>query len=388
VASLKQNVARLLEVRGLSETELGARIGKTSAELRQWLEEPPKRKETVVKKIASELLVPDFFLFADTPLLPATSIADFRLSTPALRPYQRDTLKAIDLAKSIQADPLVRAVFKPEKRLSKLLPASLGPKKAAAQFRELINLTDDVQVAFDEPRQLYSHVRRCVEQFEAFVFQFSFSTNDGVGFAVSGENTFDAIVVNTLDQNYPRRLFTLAHEIYHCVLNETGVSDPAVLKNNVERQCNTFAVELLSPASLVSNAAKRTITSSNFEITELRSFSKIVKLSLYASVLRLVETGHYSQSAIAAWHAFVKSTGNPDFKKSGGGGKNRQPEWKYKLSKYGSRLAEVYRPAIAAGLIDDLDFFRLSGIKPKYQAEYLNNASSASLEDSVDEPDA
>jgi Zn-dependent peptidase ImmA (M78 family) len=388
LASLKQNVARLLKVRGLSERELGSRIGKTSDELHQWLEEPPKRKETVVKKIASELLVPDFFLFAESPLLPASSIADFRLSTPALRPYQRDTLKAIDLAKSIQADPLVRAVFKPERRLSNLFSASQGPRAAAEHFRKLIHLTDKTQANFDEARHLYSYLRRGVEQFETFVFQFSFSTNDGVGFAVSGENTFDAIVVNTLGQNYPRRLFTLAHEIYHCILNETGISDPDVLKNNIERQCNTFAVELLSPASLVASAAERTITSSKFEISELRAFAKIVKLSLHASVLRLVETRHYSQTAIGAWLAFIRSSGNPDLKKRGGGGKNRQPEWKYKVSRFGTRLAEVYRPAIHAGIIDDLDFYRLSGIKPKYQSDYFENAPTATLSDEVDEPDA
>jgi Zn-dependent peptidase ImmA (M78 family) len=186
---------------------------------------------------------------------------------------------------------------------------------------------------------------------------------------------------------YPRRLFTLAHEIYHCILNETGISDPEILRNNIEKQCNTFAIELLSPVSLVESAAQRSITSKDFEIAELRAFAKIVKLSLYASVLRLVETGYYNRNAIAAWHAFISSAGNPDYKKAGGGGKNRQPEWKYKLSKYGSLFAKVYRPTVAAQIIDDLDFYRLSGIKPKYQKEYLQNAPTASLSDAVDDPD-
>lgn len=387
MASVKENVAQLLNVRGLSERELAVRIGKTPSELHDWLEEPPKRKETVVKQIASELLVPDFYLFAETPLLPDTSIADFRLASPALRPYQRDTLKAIDLAKSIASNPATRVAYNSDNRLSKLISSSQGPEKAARQFRKLINLTDNDQSAFADSRTLYNYLRRCVEQYETFVFQFSFSTIDGVGFAITSADTFNAIVVNTLNQTYPRRLFTLAHEIYHCILNETGISDPEIIKNNIEKQCNTFAIELLSPASLVATAAQRSITSKDFEIAELRAFAKIVKLSLYASVLRLVETGHYNKTAIAAWHAFISSTGNPDYKKGGGGGKNRQPEWKYKLSKYGSLLAKVYRPTVAAQIIDDLDFYRLSGIKPKYQKEYLQNAPTASLSDAVDDPD-
>jgi Zn-dependent peptidase ImmA (M78 family) len=357
-------------------------------ELHKWLEEPPKRKETVVKKIASELLVPDFFLFAESPLLPPPSIADFRLSTPALRPYQRDTLRAIDFAKSIQADPHVRLAYKADNRLSKRFNSALGPKQVAARFRQAIDLNDEKQANFTEPRHLYNHIRRSIEDFQTFVFQFSFSTEDGVGFAVSAEESFDVIVVNTLNQQYPRRLFTLAHEVYHCILKETGVSDPEIVKNSIERQCNAFAVEFLAPETLVSRAAQQTISSPNFEISELRAFSKIVKLSLYASVLRLVETRHYNRNALASWHAFVTASGNPDYKKRGGGGNNRAPEWKYKLSKYGAQLAKVFGPAIAAGIVDDLDFFRLTGIKPKYQSDYLKNASSASFEEAVDEPDA
>ncbi|MET4211441.1 ImmA/IrrE family metallo-endopeptidase [Bradyrhizobium sp. LA2.1] len=389
LASIKHNVARLLQVRGLTERDLGARVGMEPDEFHHWLDDPPKRKETVVKKIATELLVPDFYLFAEgESLVPASSIADFRLSTPARRAYQRDTLKAIDLAKSIQSDPLARLAFHSNRRLTEIIPKSWTPEEAASKLRAVIGLTDDLQSEIGDARQLYVRLRRWVEQFETLVFQFSFSIEDGVGFAVAGNNTFDAIVVNTLGQSYSRRLFTLAHEIYHCILGETGISDPDVLNNAVERKCNLFAVNFLAPRSLVSSAAQRTITSKQFKIDEVRAFAKITKISLYASVLRLVETGYYGDRAIAAWHAFIKASGNPDFVKSGGGGKNRQPEWKYKLSRYGSRLAEIYDPAIRAGIVDDLDFYRLSGIKPKYQSDYFSNAPTALLTDEVDEPDA
>lgn len=100
--------------------------------------------------------------------------------------------------------------------------------------------------------------------------------------------------VNTKQQIYSRRLFTLAHEVYHCLLNHTGMSDPDILRNHVERSCNRFAVESLAPASLVKAAAKETIRSADFKIDDLRSFSELTKLSLAASLYRLVETGKYT----------------------------------------------------------------------------------------------
>jgi hypothetical protein len=117
----------------------------------------------------------------------------------------------------------------------------------------------------------------------------------------------------------------------------------------------------------------------------LRPVAKLTKLSLYASVLRLVETNYYSDSAVAAWQAHIRDNGNPDFAKSRGG--KPQDEWKNKLARFGFRFAEVYEAAKDRDQIDDYELYRLSGIKPKYQDSYLKNASSASLQDAGEEAD-
>jgi Zn-dependent peptidase ImmA (M78 family) len=45
----------------------------------------------------------------------------------------------------------------------------------------------------------------------------------------------------------PRRLFTLAHELAHVLMGKTGISDPFVRKNAIERRCNRFAGSFLVP---------------------------------------------------------------------------------------------------------------------------------------------
>src|SRR4051812_35365 len=103
MASLKKNVEQVLNARGLSRAELGARIGLTETDLVDFLQAPPKRSEGMLKKISRELLVPDFFLFAEAVPISTARFPDFRLSKPARTGYARETLQWMDFAASIQS---------------------------------------------------------------------------------------------------------------------------------------------------------------------------------------------------------------------------------------------------------------------------------------------
>lgn len=379
--TIRKNVDRILKARGLSESDLVRRTQRSRAEIDNVLNDPSGRKRGILNEIATELVVPDFFLFSPD-LTPGDTIADFRHPVPTRRGYQRATLKAIQFAKDVQADASARKSFNPNNTLVKHVVGKNEAERATA-LRAKIGLTTAKQFEFKDARLLYAFVRQSVESFETMVFQWSFPSDDGAGFAITSSNGFNSIVINTMGQIYSRRLFTLAHEVYHCVLNQTGMSDPEVVKNDIERQCNRFAVEFLAPVSLVTVAAKQTIRSSDFKIDELRGFSELTKLSLSASLFRLVETGIYAERAIAQWKAYLKEIGSPDFIKGGGG--RRVDEWKYKLGKYGTTFARIYSRAVESGEIDDYELFRLSGIKPKYQRDYLKNALTATLEDAQDE---
>ncbi|WP_431204379.1 ImmA/IrrE family metallo-endopeptidase [Bradyrhizobium betae] len=385
MATLRNNVDRLLAARGISETELARRLKKSKRELTEWLVDPPKRKEGIIKQIATALVVPDFYLFAEN-LTPEKSIPDFRLAKPAPNGYQRATIRAIEFARQVQDDPAIKNEIKPSNSLASKLEEYKTPSKAAAAFRDIIKLSETDQIEFKDARLFYAHVRRKVEECETLVFQMHFPKEDGIGLALTSKTKFNSIVINTTSQIPARRLFTLAHEVYHCKLNLTGVSDPEIVRNNVEQQCNQFAAEFLAPESLVEKVAGQTIKSNTLDLEQLRNFSSLIKLSLTASLYRLVETGHYKQTAVAQWMSYLRTNANPDFSQKQGG--RRVEEWKYKLSKYGTRFAEAYSAAFEQDRIDDYEFYRISGIKPKYQSDYLTNAPLAALSDAEDGADA
>jgi Zn-dependent peptidase ImmA (M78 family) len=378
VASIKRNVDQVLRARGLSRAEISTRLGLTEPDFAAFLETPPKRMETLLRKLSQELLVPDFFFYADHVPIQTTQLPDFRLSKPSRRDYARETLRWMDFASAVHLQAHSIAKTSAAFSIKAIADPTLPVPTAARALRNALHISDDDQLGVPDARALYALVRQRIETLNVFVFQFSFPEKDGAGFCLAGEN-YDVIAVNTRKQSPARRLFTLAHEIYHCSLEQSGVSDPYVINNAVETRCNHFAVEFLAPATLVKRVAGSTIKSRRLVIDELKRFSTSIKLSLHASVIRLVETGHYPESAIAAWQHFIEANGDPEAARKRGG--VRQEEWKYKLARYGFKFAELFGPAKRQGTLDAYELYQLSGIKPKYQDDYIRNAAGARPED-------
>jgi Zn-dependent peptidase ImmA (M78 family) len=353
------------------------------SELAAFLDAPPKRKETIVRKLSRELLVPEVQLFADDLPVADLSIPDFRLAQPAPSGYARETLRWIGFAELIGDE--ASTVSKPSSELS--LSAAIDPAEsvadAAAHLRQLINFSNDEQLSYQSARLMFAALRQRIETFNVFVLQLSFPESDGTGFCIS-RKPYDVIVINTRRQAPARRSFTLAHEIYHCIAGKSGVSDSSVANNALEIKCNKFAAHFLAPADLVQRLAKSIISSNSLSLSELRRLASQLNISMYASLLRLVELGIYDQRAVGAWRKYVGQQGDPDAQSAGGG--KRVDEWKYKLSRYGFKFASVFGDAKKQGLFDDLELYRFSGIKPKFQDSYIANASRGRAEDAdVDE---
>jgi Zn-dependent peptidase ImmA (M78 family) len=310
-------------------------------------------------------------------------LVDFRAATPRPSGYSLKTLKAIELARTIQREIARVGDYRSRRSLRAAVESPNNSRSAARELRRSLNITVDEQIGSTDARTFYSLVRSRVEERETVVLQSSF--DDGAGFCLSSSESFDVITINTFKQNYPRRLFTLAHEIYHCILESSGLSDPDVEENNVEVRCNRFAAEFLAPQAVVERVARPIFgRSADFDIDDLRRFASAMKLSMHASVVRLIAANIYTESALGAWNRFVEENGNPDFT-SGRSGGRRVEEWKYKLAKYGFLLPRIFGRALEHREIDPVQIFRSSGIKPKYQREYFANAFSARPEDAEDE---
>jgi transcriptional regulator with XRE-family HTH domain len=201
MASLKKNVEQVLNARGLSRAELGSRIGLSDADLASFLRAPPKRSEGVLKKISRELLVPDFFLFAEAVPISEVRFPDFRLSKPAQTGYARETLQWMDLAASIQSQ--AQSSVRPDPALG--LKAAIGMTtrtsiSAAAQtLRARLGFTFELQTEARDARALFAWLRRQIETLNVFVLQLSFHEKDGAGFCLTSDH-HDVIVLNTRKQ--------------------------------------------------------------------------------------------------------------------------------------------------------------------------------------------
>jgi hypothetical protein len=155
----------------------------------------------VLKKISRELLVPDFFLFAEAVPISEVRFPDFRLSKPAQTGYARETLQWMDLAASIQSQ--AQSSVRPDPALG--LKAAIGLTtrtsiSAAAQtLRARLGFTFELQTEARDARALFAWLRRQIETLNVFVLQLSFHEKDGAGFCLTSDH-HDVIVLNTRKQ--------------------------------------------------------------------------------------------------------------------------------------------------------------------------------------------
>ncbi len=163
-------------------------------------------------------------------------------------------------------------------------------------------------------------------------------------------------------------------------MGKSGISDPFVQKNEVERRCNRFAGSFLVPQTYASTLLGSSVTR-NPDVDDVRWAASKLKISQEATVLRLEQIHIYESGSYSKWRALVHND-NPDFSEKGGGSKAPAQE-KVKLAKYGFRFAKAFKRLLDAGAISEINLYRVSGLKPKYQRpyfDYVNSLSTSELQ--------
>jgi Zn-dependent peptidase ImmA (M78 family) len=94
-------------------------------------------------------------------------------------------------------------------------------------------------------------------------------------------------------------------------MGRTGISDPFVRKNIVERRCNRFAASFLIPQPYVATLLGTSVTKTP-DLEDVRWAARKLKISQEATVLRLEQLGLYSSGTHERWRALVHNE-NPDF---------------------------------------------------------------------------
>jgi Zn-dependent peptidase ImmA (M78 family) len=127
---------------------------------------------------------------------------------------------------------------------------------------------------------------------------------DYLGFYLQPESGFATIFVNRKISAPKAQLFTLLHEYGHRLLNMSGISNPFVVRNDIERSCNQFAAEFLAPEKAFTELAGNQARADRNDVYRLiAAVSRGSLLSMHATAIRLVETGYLSQAQLKAWEA-------------------------------------------------------------------------------------
>ncbi|MGH0213681.1 ImmA/IrrE family metallo-endopeptidase [Sinorhizobium meliloti] len=365
----------------MSIRDLSKRLQMDVAELRREIEAKPEPRLGVIGKIARELSLPKFaFFMSRVPELNG-ALPDFRSDQPDETQKSRPTVEAIQLAQTVQRTA-IRLASESATELPRFTASTVPDIEAFALIaRNFFGITIEDQRDAKDAKAFYTLCRKKIEDKGIYVLHASFPAEDGSGFCLAHPE-HPVIVINTKNQTRARRLFTLVHELAHVLMGKSGISDPFIRKNAIERRCNRFAGAFLVPRTFIRSLLKDITPAKHPDAEAVVWVSRRLKISQEASVLRLEQLGLFEEGSHSSWLAIVKSRGgNPDYSERGGGSGQPPPQEKTKLAKYGFRFARVFSPLLAKGEIDPINLYRATGLKPAYQKAYFHYAKSLTSDD-------
>lgn len=244
-----------------------------------------------IRKFAEQAKVPFGFLFLPKPPIkfsPVNNLVDFRtlkgnhpLSDDFLDIYKdiehkqtwyREYLNSIDA-------PELKFVGKFRNKLE------IDSTIIANDIRKTLEL-DNIERQIGNAEEYFSALTMHCEKAGVLVFKNSvvvnntkrkLSSEEFRGFVIS-DTYAPAIFINGDDTKYAN-IFTLAHELAHVWLGESGISDVDTSSNNShEIKCNAIAAEVLVPNNIFLKKWDSTFQSTKEKITSLNNFFKVSEL--------------------------------------------------------------------------------------------------------------
>jgi Zn-dependent peptidase ImmA (M78 family) len=365
----------VLRARSVTAGQLSQRLGVNLAQLEDELGRKPEPRQGILKEIARELALPPFIFYMDRSPQLHDVLPDFRASNPQPRAKSRETMESIQFAEGIQKTVTEGHVPGAPRLPAFAATSDAGVDKFALEARRFFNITVEEQSAAKNAGEFYNICRKKIEEKRIFVLHDSFPQTDGSGFCLAHPR-HPLIVVNTMQQTRGRRLFTLIHELAHVLMGRSGISDPFVRENATERLCNRFAGAFLVPHNFVPVLLPGGLPKDP-DYDEVRWASRRLKISQEATVLRLEQLGHYRSGSYQKWKRFVNNA-NPDYSEKKGGPGTPPAQEKVKLAKYGFQFARAFDSLLSDGRINEINLYRSTGLKPKYQRSYFEYARSIS----------
>lgn len=247
------------------------------------------------------------YFFLPEPPVVALPIPDFRtLRDETLAEPSSDLLDTLYLCQQRQD------WYREHARLQGLPPAdfvgsanvSEAPDRVAQRMRERLGLSVEARRRLstwaDALRQLISLSEEAGVMVMASSVVGSNShrkldVGEFRGFALADANA-PLVFLNGSDSK-SAQMFTLAHELAHLWLGESGVSDPEtgrVPDRQVERWCNQLAAELLMPMQALRSAHQPDTPVPE----EIQRLARVFKISTLVALRRLFDAGFLDQTTL------------------------------------------------------------------------------------------
>jgi Zn-dependent peptidase ImmA (M78 family) len=350
--------------RGLSLESASARLRMPATELAEIENGSRQISLGTLEHIATHYRIPLVsLLMPDAPAVVGRPLHDFRAfeGRPASE-LSPETVLAIDeawaflemLADLKDADPeAIGQCLVPPFKLSD------DPVKAAKTERERLKITASEQRIWSGDREAFLRWREVVEAQGVFTYQMKFGADGTRGLSLWDDNEIPIVVIDSSENGYQARIFTLWHEYAHIILRMGGISDQN-RRNNIERFCNAFAAHFLMPMDVFVTEARAIAPKrgewTDWHVARLSNIFKVSKSSvaLHLEEANMVTTGFYAQMK-ALW-----ANRNP----SSSGGRAEHQE------KIANRLGGKYILTVIAaykeGVLNRLDAKEYLGVRPKF----------------------
>jgi Zn-dependent peptidase ImmA (M78 family) len=253
------------------------------------------------------------------------------------------------------ADPALFTPFAvPEYKLTN------QPEDVAASERERLGVSIAEQFAWQTDREAFLRWREAVEAQGVFAYQLALGADDSRGFAIWDERQIPVIVIDSAEDPYPARVFTIWHEYAHVLLRMGGISNQNS-RNVVERFCNQFAAYFLMPRESFTRAAHFfRADHGRWDEGVVGKLAARFKVSKSAAALHLEDAalapeGFYGQM-LALWRVRTPSS------TSGGVASHIEKH----ANRLGTRHIDVVLSAVERGVISKLDAYEFTNVRPKW----------------------
>lgn len=242
-------------------------------------------------------------------------------------------------------------------------------------IRSAIAFPVSAQKARKNPKIVFEYFRNVLYDLGIYVFKDSFKDNSISGFCIN-DDQYPIIVINN-SMSFARQNFTLFHELYHLIINTSGIEiirdDYLELlepKNqSYEKACDMFANEFLVPTSdFNKELSKYELDDKRIaELAKLYSVSKeAIMYKLYS--MNIISPDEYNDLKEFFYGDALRN--NKDVKKENSGGGNY---YFTKLSYLGTRYTSDVFKQYFSGNIDSFKASEMLGSK----VDHLPNLETA-----------